>query len=216
MMKPMNFKASEVTDEGRFFGLASTFTEDLGGDVIVPGAFRKTLAEHAASGVPIVMLRDHDRTQPVGVWEAIVETAKGLEVTGRLTLAVEKARETLALLRDGALTGLSIGYQTRDASRDPKTGVRRLERVDLHEISLVAMPMNPLARVVAVKADEVETQRDFERFLRDAGWSRDRAKVLSKAFAPVNHSRRDADRQAAAQLAEFVRTRAEAISRSQR
>lgn len=214
MLRPMNFKVSEVADEGRFVGLASTYTEDLGGDVVVPGAFRDTLVQHAKTGVPIVMLRDHDQTQPVGVWETITETARGLEVVGRLTLAVEKARETLALLKDGALTGLSIGFQTRDASRDPATGVRRLERVDLHEISLVALPMNPLARVVSVKADDVRTQRDFERFLRDAGWSRDRAKALSKGFAPAQGGRRDADRQAAAQLAEFVRTRAEAISRS--
>lgn len=215
MIAPMLFKAQDVTAEGRFTGLASVFgTIDQGGDVVQAGAFRTSLAAHAKAGTSVVMLRDHDPREPVGVWESVRETAKGLEVVGRLTLGVAKARETLALLKDGALTGLSIGYRTIKAGRDQKTGARLLQELDLQEISLVSMPMHTGARVVAVKADDIGTQREFETFLRDAGWSRERAKLLSKGFRPASEAQRDAELAAVGDLARAIRTRAAAINHS--
>ncbi len=213
MIQPLQFKADNVSEEGVFQGLASaTGVVDLGGDIVAPGAFKQTLAEHARNGTKPVMLRDHDMREPVGVWTSIQETPRGLEVAGKLTLEVQKARETLALLKDGALTGLSIGYRTVEATKDRKTGARVLQRVDLHEISLVSLPMNQAARVVAVKAGEIGDQREFERFLREAGWSRDRAKVLSKAWRPAAARQREADRQAVEALAQRIRARAAKIN----
>ena len=213
MIQPLQFKADAVSEEGVFRGLASaTGVVDLGGDIVAPGAFKQTLAEHARSGTKPVMLRDHDMREPVGVWTSIQETPRGLEVAGKLTLAVQKARETLALLKDGALTGLSIGYRTVEATKDPKSGARVLQRVDLHEISLVSMPMNQAARVVAVKADEIGDQREFERFLREAGWSRNRAKLLSKGWRPAAVGQREAERQAVETLAQRIRARAAEIN----
>jgi len=212
-LQPIGFKADEVTEEGRFRGLASVFGNlDAGGDVVVAGAFKATLADHAKNSIPIVMLRDHDPREPVGVWEAVKETSKGLEVAGKLTLSVTKARETFDLLKDGALTGLSIGYRTVKSSWHPKTGARLLEQLDLHEISLVSMPMNPAARVVAVKADEIGNVREFETFLREAGWSRERAKILAKGFRPASSGQRDVDRNGVGELARAIRARAQAIS----
>jgi hypothetical protein len=212
-IQPIQFKADEITDEGRFRGLASVFgTIDQGGDIVQPGAFKRTLAEHAKNGTRVVMLRDHNPSDPVGIWESIKETPKGLEVVGKLTLGVAKAKETLALLKDQALTGLSIGYRVAMASRHPKTGARLLDDVHLAEISLVSMPMHPGARVVSVKADEIGDIREFETFLREAGWSRERAKVLAKGFRPASNGQRDVDRPGVGELARAIRERAAAIS----
>ena len=66
---------------------------------------------------------------------------------GRLNLAVARAREIHALMRDGAVDGLSIGFRVERASPDRASGLRRLEKLDLWEISLVTFPMLPGARV---------------------------------------------------------------------
>jgi HK97 family phage prohead protease len=144
-------KPPRAANDGHFEGYASLFgAEDQGRDIVMPGAFRGSLAGTGASGVR--MLFQHDPAQPVGVWEVIREDGRGLYVRGRLTPGVARAQELLALMRDGALDGLSIGFRTRKAIRDARTGLRRLYELDLWEISLVTFPMLPGARVSAVKS----------------------------------------------------------------
>ncbi|MBX7185901.1 MAG: HK97 family phage prohead protease, partial [Vicinamibacteria bacterium] len=141
---------SAVDDSGTFEGYASLFhREDLGRDVIVPGAFRASLAKRGAGGIR--MLYQHDPAQPIGVWLAIAEDGRGLRVKGRLIPDVARAREVLALMRSGALDGLSIGYRAVKATRDAKTQIRRLTEIDLWEISIVTFPMLPDARIARVK-----------------------------------------------------------------
>lgn len=143
-------EVKRVREDGVFEGYASLFNqEDLGGDVILPGAFRESLRARRAGGIK--MLFQHDPNQPIGVWLKLTEDARGLYVEGRLMVEVEKAREVLALMRAGALDGLSIGFKTVKGRRDARSGVRRLERVDLWEISVVTFPMLPEARVASVK-----------------------------------------------------------------
>jgi Escherichia/Staphylococcus phage prohead protease len=140
-----------VDAAGTFAGYASLFdTEDLGRDVIARGAFRDSLAAGGAAGVR--MLFQHNPAEPIGVWESIREDALGLHVRGRLTLAVARSREVHALMRAGALDGLSIGFRAVAGRRDPRTGIRRLIKVDLWEISIVTFPLLPGARVAHVKA----------------------------------------------------------------
>jgi len=142
----------QLTADGAFSGYASLFgAEDAGRDVVMPGAFRASLARRGAADVR--MLFQHDPAEPVGVWEAIREDARGLHVRGRLIDGVTRSREILALLRAGAIDGLSIGFRTRKAVRDARTGLRRLYEIDLWEISIVTFPMLPGARVRAVKAE---------------------------------------------------------------
>ena len=95
------------------------------------------------------MLWQHDPAQPIGRWLSIAEDGRGLRVRGELNLAVARAREVHALLRDGAIDGLSIGFRV-ERSR-PAAGLRRLEKLDLWEISVVTFPMLPGVRVRAVK-----------------------------------------------------------------
>ncbi|HVV94717.1 MAG TPA: HK97 family phage prohead protease [Hyphomicrobiales bacterium] len=135
---------------GTIAGYASLFGAiDLGGDLVVPGAFAASLRTRGARGIR--MLFQHDPGEPIGTWEAIREDVRGLWVEGRLALGVGRAREVLALLRQGAVDGLSIGFKAERARRD-RAGIRRLERVDLWEISVVTFPMLPGAKVAAVKS----------------------------------------------------------------
>jgi HK97 family phage prohead protease len=141
---------SEVEADGSFHGYASLFGEtDLNRDVVLPGAFGKSIRQRGAAGIR--MLFQHDPASPIGVWREVREDARGLFVSGRLMPEVAKAREVLALMRAGAIDGLSIGFRTVRGRTDAKSGVRRLIEVDLWEISVVTFPMLPAARVSAVK-----------------------------------------------------------------
>ena len=141
---------ARVTPTGLFEGYASLFDlVDLGRDRVAPGAFRECLARKGAGAVKL--LWQHDPLHPLGIWEAIAEDAKGLFVRGRLDLAVAKAREVHALMRSGAVDGLSIGFRTLRARKEAATGVRILEKLDLWEVSIVTFPMLPAARVSSVK-----------------------------------------------------------------
>jgi HK97 family phage prohead protease len=143
-------RAAQVSAGGGVEGYASLFgVEDQGRDVVMPGAFRASLARRPAAAVRLLF--QHDPAQPIGVWEEIREDARGLYVRGRLVEEVARAREVLALIREGALDGLSIGFHARKASRDAKTGLRRLYEIDLWEISIVTFPMLPGARLSALK-----------------------------------------------------------------
>ena len=98
------------------------------------------------------MLFQHDPAAPIGVWRELREDARGLFVRGRLTTDVAKGREVLALMRAGAIDGLSIGFRTVRGKTDAKSGVRSLIEIDLWEISVVTFPMLPAARVSSVKS----------------------------------------------------------------
>ena len=138
-----------VRDGSAVAGYASVFGErDKGGDVVMPGAYGASLAELKASGRQVKMLWQHDPDQPIGVWDDVREDARGLWVKGRLLSDVARGREALALIGAGAIDGLSIGYRTRRAERDPGGG-RRLLELELWEVSLVTFPMLPQARVGA-------------------------------------------------------------------
>jgi HK97 family phage prohead protease len=149
---PLDLK--RVEPDGTFSGYASLFdTEDMGRDIVLPGAFRDSLRERGAAGIKL--LYQHNPAEPIGVWESLKEDARGLYARGRLMLAVARAREVLALMRAGALDGLSIGFRAVTGQRDARTGIRRLARIDLWEISIVTFPLLPEARVVHVKSDRL-------------------------------------------------------------
>jgi HK97 family phage prohead protease len=133
-------------------GYASLFGRvDLGGDLVVPGAFARSLKGRGARGIR--MLFQHDPAEPIGTWDVVREDARGLYVQGRLALGVGRAREVAALLRQGAVDGLSIGFKAERARRD-RTGIRRLEQVDLWEVSVVTFPMLPGAKVTRIVSSE--------------------------------------------------------------
>ena len=140
----------DVGTDGVFEGYASVFgIPDLGRDVVMPGAFIRSLKARGAGGIR--MLWQHEPGEPLGTWLSLAEDHRGLKVRGRLNLSVARSRELLSLMREGAVDGLSIGFRTERALPDRKSGLRRLVQIDLWEISLVTFPMLPQARVTAVK-----------------------------------------------------------------
>jgi HK97 family phage prohead protease len=128
-------------------GYASVFgAEDHGRDVVVKGAYSSSLVKLNKRGSSVKMLWQHDPTTPIGIWDEVREDKKGLFVKGRLLTDVQAGREALALIKAGAIDGLSIGYRTVRAEK--KSGGRRLlHELDLWEVSLVTFPMLPEARV---------------------------------------------------------------------
>ncbi len=187
-----------VTDEGMFEGYASTFgNEDLEHDIVDRGAFIESLAKHRQKGTWPKLLWQHDRHQPIGVWKSIEETEHGLQVLGQLALdkdptqEVRQAREAYKLLKMGALDGISIGYRVLESAPavENEREVNHLKKLKLYEASLVTFPANEQARVTTVKS-----VRELEAVLRDAGLSRQAAKVLaSRGFAGLNQCDADAD-----------------------
>ena len=132
-------------DAGVVEGLAWPFsTPDRVGDVIERGAF-------AGARLPLPMLFGHDPNDPVGAWTEATEAADGLRLKGRLLVEhVTRAREVHALVRAGAVRGLSIGFVTKKAA-PRQGGGRTISALDLLECSLVTLPMHPGARVTSAK-----------------------------------------------------------------
>lgn len=194
------FSIKSLDDAGHIEGLLAGFNNvDHGGDKLLPGSFAKTLA---ARSTPLPMLLHHDPSRPIGAWKEWDERSEGLYVKGRMTLSARDAQEAHALAKDGALTGLSIGWQARKAQVDQRTGVRTIAEADLFEGSLVSVPMNDKTRVAAVKG--IAGARDIEDLLRDSGISSRKAKAAASAAWKAIHQSEDED-QAAAELAEIIK-----------
>lgn len=158
-----------VAGDGTFSGYASLFGEvDLGRDAIEPGAFAASIDKRGAGGVR--MLFQHDPAEVIGRWTVLREDERGLYVEGKLATDVERAREVLALMKAGALDGLSIGFRAVKTRADRKAGVRRILEADLWEISVVTFPMLPTARVSNVKHRRFYRDRETElvRLMRRA------------------------------------------------
>lgn len=133
-------------DAGVISGLAWKFgAPDRIGDWIEPGAFK-------SAKLPIPMLFGHDMNDPIGTWDVATEKADGLHITGKLLVDdLQRAREVRALVKSGAVRGLSIGFITRSAS--PRTGGGRLiKSLEFLEASLVTIPMHPGAKVTSAKS----------------------------------------------------------------
>jgi uncharacterized protein len=139
---------TRIEEDGSVEGYASLFGEiDGARDMVMPGAFARTLRQRGIRRVP--MLFQHDPAEPVGVWLELFEDFRGLRARGRLIPDVTRGRELLALLRADAIDGLSIGFRTVKGRVDPATRVRKLIDVDLWEISIVTFPLLAGARVRA-------------------------------------------------------------------
>lgn len=183
--KSAEFEIKRAPDsEGRFEGYAAVFNNvDGGGDVIAPGAFTKTLGRRMPK-----MLWQHDPREVIGKWESVEQDDNGLFVKGRVFQNIPRGAEALTLLKEGELDGMSIGYRTIKATDEGRQ--RKLIELDMWEVSLVTFPMNEKARVTAVKS--INTERDFEQFLRDAGFSRKEAAAITLHGYKAKDGQRDA------------------------
>ena len=180
-------------DDGTVEGYGSVFgVRDNYDDVIANGAFIQSLKDHKAAGTMPAMLWQHDADKPIGVWTEMVEDEKGLRIKGQLAMETVKGKEAHALLKMGALNGLSIGFMSKEWAYDRDTEVRTLTAIDLWEVSLVTFPANEKARVTNVKsADEMATPKDAEKALRDAGFSKSDATAFVSRVMRMGEVRSD-------------------------
>ncbi len=133
-------------DAGAISGIAWKYDQpDRIGDMIAPGAFAKAT-------LPIPMLFGHDLGDPIGTWDSATDKAGGWHLTGKLLVdEVARAREVRALVRSGAVKGLSVGFVTGKA--EPRQGGGRLiKTLELLEVSLVTVGMHPGAKVTSAKS----------------------------------------------------------------
>ena len=181
---PFEIKEVEETDNnGQRFGIVkgfgSTFGNiDRGGDRILKGAFKDTLAKHTEKGRQIKMRSQHWDT--IGGWPIFKETGKGLYLEGNINLSVQKGAEEYSLAKQGVVTDLSIGYRAVDTEyvtdktadkdgNDIERRIRNIKSLELFEVSLVDFPMNDQANITAIKS--CESIKDVSKFLKTKGLS---------------------------------------------
>lgn len=179
-ISPVSHKFAVNGDLGMIEGLASPFNDepDSQGDIIAPGAFAKSLKIR-----PVVMLWAHDQSRPVGHWTDLRETEDGLQVRGQLNLKTSLGREAFEHIKAGDINGLSIGYVVPpNGWKRNKTG-RILSEIELHEISLVAVPSASRARISGVK--QFASPAELKEALREIGCSRAAAEKITRGGWPA-------------------------------
>ena len=183
--KDLSFEIKAVSDDGLFSGYASVFDNvDSYGDIVRKGAFVESIGEWEAKGKMPPILWNHDPSDPIGVYTKMQEDDKGLFVEGRLLIDdVPRAKQTHALMKAGVIDGLSIGYRVKEYLYNVDEEVTDLIKLSLREVSIVTFPANPETRIEAVKsrldAGELPTLPEFEKFLREAGFSKSQATAIA-------------------------------------
>lgn len=179
--KAVSFEIKELDADGTVVGYGAVYGNiDRGADLIEPQAFDSWLTKRAAAQVAAPkMLWQHDPSKPIGVWHEITSDSRGLLMKGKVVSETVLGREAVALMKAGAVDGLSIGYRTTDSDFEKRNSgtIRLIKGADLWETSIVTFPMNPEARVTDVK--QLSTVRDVERILSDAGVPNAFAKLVA-------------------------------------
>lgn len=187
---PLTLKS--VSDSGEFEGYGSVFgVKDSYSDIVVPGAFLKSLNDWSGKGRLPALLWQHDMSEPIGVYTEMREDETGLYVKGRLLIDDDPlARRAHAHMKAGSLSGLSIGYILNDWEYDRDKGGWLLKEIDLWEVSLVTFPANDEARISEVKSllerGETPPPSKVERALREVGFSGSQAKAfMAKGYSAI-------------------------------
>ena len=207
-MKTKEFRldVKNLAEDGTFEGYGSIFGNvDCYRESVVKGAFSKSLKKHEQDNNPVLMLWQHSWQDPIGVWKELKEDDRGLY--GEINLDVQKGREAYSLMKQRALTGLSIGY--KEVKYTDNAEVRLLEEIDLYEISPVTFPANEEARISAVKSERFQqfaqnlrnglppSIKEFEDVLRDAGISKSMAtRIASVGYAKAIRSESESTQKA--------------------
>ncbi len=181
-MKALNDETGVFEGYGSVFGNVDSYN-----DVVLQGAFKESIG---ALGMPS-LLWQHDAYKPIGKYLEVREDARGLYVKGELNLKVRQGFEAYALLKQGALKGLSIGYSVKEDELQPN-GIRHLKKINLYEVSIVTFPANTAATVTQTRS-QPDNIRDFEKFLREVGkYSQSQAKIIaSKGFREFEQEQRE-------------------------
>lgn len=199
-LKNVNFDKEDI---GTFCGYASVFNNiDSYNDVILPGAFKKTLLEKFANK-SIKLLWQHTPKEPIGIIEELKEDSHGLFIKGKLLLEGKRAKEAHQLIKEGAISGLSIGFNVRNANkRDNNKGVRVIKEVELWEVSVVTFPANEESNITAIASnnevineknkqdvEEIKSLKDVEKILKNNGFSQKDSKIIISKIKEFKNQR---------------------------
>lgn len=174
-----------IEEDGTFEGYASVFGNiDSYGDRVAYGAFADSIFKKKPN--EIAMLWQHNANEVIGTWKGFYEDERGLRAVGTLITETQRGAEALALMRAGAIKGLSIGFVAEETT-EAADGVREIRKADLWEVSVVTFPANAEANVMAVRhalqTGQAITKRDMERALSEMGLSRREAmRFMSEGF----------------------------------
>jgi HK97 family phage prohead protease len=175
----LELKEADLSDQGIFKGYASTFGhEDLGSDIVVKGAFDKTLKEIPPEKIKVLYMHDWMRPIGLGIKNRIYPDDKGLYFEAQIDLDDPDGKQMFNKIKKGIVDGVSIGYNATKYSFDEKHTKRYLEEVKLREISPVTWGMNEQALVTGTKCSEAtfaflkaaKDQKSFERALREVAY----------------------------------------------
>jgi HK97 family phage prohead protease len=198
--------------KGTFAGYASVFGGvDSYGDTIIKGAFESTLR---SNGKP-KMFYDHSWDMPIGKWTVAKEDDHGLFVEGEFTPNLSRASDVRAAMQHGTIDGLSIGGFLKKGDYDETEDGHRVIRrwANLVEVSPVVFPADAAARIdagsvkfqtfseeIVAEIAEIDTVREYERFLRDVGGLSKGAVQALTARAKDVFAKRDAGQDPDAEL----------------
>lgn len=195
---PLTVKS--VGDSGEFEGYGSVFgVKDSYSDIIVPGAFAKSLAAWQEKGRLPALLWQHNMSEPIGIYTEMREDETGLYLKGRLLIDDDPlAKRAHAHMKAGSLSGLSIGYVLNDYDYDNQKDAFILKEIDLWEVSLVTFPANDEARISNVKSllerGETPPPSKVEKALREVGFSGSQAKAfMAKGYSAITPREAEAD-----------------------
>lgn len=192
-----SFQIKQNVDDDFFHieGYASTFGNvDRGGDVIVKGSFAESISDKKPS-----FLWVHSFENVIGIVDAVSEDEVGLYVKCRMPKSDTLVHgRVIPQIEIGSIKSFSIGYFAQEYDHD-EDGCRIIKKVNLLEVSLVPMPMNPDSVITSAKtlditdAKKIKTKRDFECALRELGASKKSAVYLASQFQPPVQSDSDSD-----------------------
>jgi HK97 family phage major capsid protein/HK97 family phage prohead protease len=184
-IQPSEVKAVD-DGQGIIEAIVSVFsTPDAAGEVVMPGAFKKSLARRKPR-----MVFAHKWDQPIGATLEAREllpgeknATGGLYIKGQLNLDTQAGREAYSNIRKNIISEFSIGYRVIKDSYNKTKTLRHLHELDLYEVSAVLVGLHADTALLSVKGETMSALE--ENF--DYKAVEDRLQALEhSATQPVN------------------------------
>ena len=161
---------------GSFRGYAARFLNiDRQGDIILPGAFNAAIKEFMADGGMVLADHQNKTSAVIGTLIDATEDKNGLIVDVTFS-ATKSGQEVRQLVKEKAVRKMSIAFMAKKPVRIPDAQIRELwakygyipsesqkklarnganlisEVAEVLEVSIVPIPANPGAEIIAVKS----------------------------------------------------------------
>lgn len=165
--KNLSFDLKDIDrKEGIIKGYFSAFNiKDSDGDIIVPGAFKKSIEERGPQSQRprIKWFVDHDPTQVPGVLLDLKEDDFGLAYTGKAG-SHNLGQDFIKMVESGIITEHSIGFRTEDEKQKEDANYMYCLRL-MEGSSLKAWGANEYTPITGMKA-ELKAEQIAERIKR--------------------------------------------------